>query len=209
MEFISGISECWWLSRTCRIDWNAWAAIGTVTAVFAAIFAPEIQRRFVRKNANFIFAAAYVSDIGSAVAVLDTLLQEFPVGLGTDESHFAEGTLAASADRRDEFRKNADRMRVLAQREVDPSKWPAVDLELACDVTLAIDLARQIRDHGVAVANPNNKPADWPEFFKVHARIAAGTRIALLRAHETCRGAMRAIETRKGLSISLEDLKGK
>lgn len=37
MDMINGVSECWWLSRTCRIDWSAWSAIGSAAAVFVAL----------------------------------------------------------------------------------------------------------------------------------------------------------------------------
>jgi len=37
MSMIDGISQCWWLSKSCAVDWNAWAAIATAAATLLAL----------------------------------------------------------------------------------------------------------------------------------------------------------------------------
>lgn len=37
MEWINGVSPCWWLSTTCVVNWNAWSAIATGAATGLAL----------------------------------------------------------------------------------------------------------------------------------------------------------------------------
>ncbi|MEN5271887.1 hypothetical protein [Stenotrophomonas lactitubi] len=37
MGMINGLSQCWWLSSTCGVNWDAWAAVGTFLAAFIAL----------------------------------------------------------------------------------------------------------------------------------------------------------------------------
>jgi len=33
MSMLDGVSQCWWLSKTCVVNWNAWSAAGAIAAV--------------------------------------------------------------------------------------------------------------------------------------------------------------------------------
>ncbi|MGV6491331.1 hypothetical protein ACTUVK_000494 [Stenotrophomonas rhizophila] len=37
MSMLDGVSQCWWLSRSCAVDWNAWASIATAAATGLAL----------------------------------------------------------------------------------------------------------------------------------------------------------------------------
>ncbi|PPU41205.1 hypothetical protein [Xanthomonas arboricola] len=37
MGMLDGVSQCWWLSKNCVVNWDAWAAIGTLAAVAVAL----------------------------------------------------------------------------------------------------------------------------------------------------------------------------
>ncbi|MBB3822273.1 hypothetical protein FHT03_001044 [Xanthomonas arboricola] len=54
MGFLDGVSECWWLSSNCVINWDAWSAIGTVAATGVALFfgvqSVELQARVRRSR---------------------------------------------------------------------------------------------------------------------------------------------------------------
>ncbi|MCW0370899.1 hypothetical protein [Xanthomonas sacchari] len=47
MSLFDGASECWWLSKSCVVNWDAWSAVGTLLAVFVAVrtSANEARRR--------------------------------------------------------------------------------------------------------------------------------------------------------------------
>lgn len=37
MSIIDGVSQCWWLSQSCVVDWDAWAAVATAAATALAL----------------------------------------------------------------------------------------------------------------------------------------------------------------------------
>lgn len=48
MGMVDGLSQCWWLSSTCEVNWDAWAAVGTFLAAFIALriaLAEQARRR--------------------------------------------------------------------------------------------------------------------------------------------------------------------
>jgi hypothetical protein len=45
MSMLEGVSECWMLSRTCVVNWDAWAAVGTVSAVVVSLMLAGRQGR--------------------------------------------------------------------------------------------------------------------------------------------------------------------
>jgi hypothetical protein len=140
-----GVSQCWWLSEACRIDWEAWAAVGTVAAVFAAVFAPSIQRNLVRRRANALFMAAYMHDLVDAHACLKKTDEAMPIGKETDLSMWVD---ANSLIRREHRVDYADSIKFglsrLAGRDVDLTKWPAVDMHVATGVVIAIETTKAV-----------------------------------------------------------------
>lgn len=140
-----GVSQCWWLSNACRIDWEAWAAVGTVAAVFAAVFAPSIQRQLARRRATALFMAAYMHDLVDAHACLRTTDSNQPVGKGTDESAFLDAQIMVGPEHRSNYVESI-RFAVsrLSQRDVDLTKWPSVDLHVATGVVIAIETTKAV-----------------------------------------------------------------
>lgn len=45
MAILEGVSECWMLGETCVVNWDAWAAIGTVSAVVVSLVLAGSQVR--------------------------------------------------------------------------------------------------------------------------------------------------------------------
>lgn len=144
MSMLDGVSQCWWLSETCVVNWNAWAAIGTVAAVFTAVFAPTFQRLLIRKRANALFALAYRADLFSALGTVRRMRRKFPFGMNTAEAHAAEGLLHTDEAFRKNLATEAKELESLASREVDLTKWQGVDIGLAAKVALAIETTKHL-----------------------------------------------------------------
>ncbi|MBH1778231.1 hypothetical protein I5W36_16565 [Stenotrophomonas maltophilia] len=148
----------------CVVWWDAWAAVGTVLAVFTAIFGPSIQRRFfLRKKANAVFAAAYRSDTLMARIILDGLIESFPVSAETDPDSAAPVVhpLADSAEEREYFEQYTEKLSSLANREVDGSKWPAADLDLILAVAHAVQSAKDVVRLGKQVNGEDAGRRGW------------------------------------------------
>ncbi|WP_159095108.1 hypothetical protein [Stenotrophomonas sp. ZAC14A_NAIMI4_1] len=52
MGIIDGISECWWISQSCVVDWDAWAAIATAAATMLALTLALKETRARRRKAR-------------------------------------------------------------------------------------------------------------------------------------------------------------
>lgn len=165
-----GVSECWWLSRSCEVNWDAWAAIGTVAAVFTAVFAPTIQRLLVRKKANAMFALAYRTDLFSVLSSVQELRRQYPFGSGNGDAFTAEAMLLTDEQFRVGLIADADALDILTARDVDLTKWQGVDVRLAAKVALAIETTKNLHMLYVnlAVAGRNG---DAGPFFHVAEHI--------------------------------------
>lgn len=170
-----GVSQCWWLSKTCEVNWDAWAAVGTVTAVFAAVFAPSIQQRLVRRKATALFMAAYMHDLVDAHACLRKVDTDMPVGKDTERSMWVDAHHLINREHRVSY---ADSLKFglsrLAVREVDLTKWPAVDLHAATGVVIAIETAKAVL--AAATALPDLEKEKIPGTLKI---IRGGINAAL------------------------------
>ncbi|MEA9738644.1 hypothetical protein VDF74_06520 [Xanthomonas campestris pv. raphani] len=144
MGMLDGVSQCWWLSENCVVNWDAWSAIGTVAAVFAAVLAPAIQRRFVRRKSNALFLFSYMSDVVDALACLRRLDSGWPIKKDVSNAEQVAAAMQIKGNQElfaAEMKKAAGR---LAAREVDPAKWPAVDVELAASMVMAIESVKAV-----------------------------------------------------------------
>lgn len=159
----NGISPCMEPGvGDCVVWWDAWAAVGTVLAVFTAIFGPAIQRRFIlRKKANAVFAAAYRNDTLRAKIFLDGLIKTYPIAAQTDEAALVEAKLKESPEEREDFEEYAAKMSCLADREVDGSKWPAADLDLILAVAHAVQSAKEVVRLGKHLNSSSAENRDW------------------------------------------------
>jgi len=194
-----GVSECWWLSKTCVVNWDAWAAVGTVAAVFAAIFAPALQRLLVRRRANALFALAYRGDILFAAIKVRRIKKQFPVGTNNDAAWAAEALLSTDKAVRAELAELAETLNVLTEREVDLTKWPAVDLRLAAKIALAIETVRHFQQAAVLLTEPGEEP-NWTENFATVERMLKGAGAALEAADDAAVEAVAPLSKQKKLS---------
>lgn len=145
MSMLDGVSQCWWLSSTCAVNWNAWAAVGTVAAVFAAIFAPAIQRLLIRRRANAMFALAYRVDLLTALTLVRSIRNEFPFGMNNAEAWAAEALVMNDETFRARLESQVDGLDSITSRDVDLTKWVGVDIRLAAKVALAIETTRHLQ----------------------------------------------------------------
>lgn len=146
MSMLDGVSQCWVLSETCVVNWNAWAALGTVAAVFSAVFAPSIQRRFVRKRANALFFFAHLGPVVETMTFLQDLNGVHPAGSDSAFEPAFLDALRASKEEREQYRDRvAFGVAPLAECTVDAARWPGIDMKNAALLAVAIDACRAVR----------------------------------------------------------------
>lgn len=160
MSMLDGVSQCWWLSQTCEINWDAWAAVGTVAAVFAAVLAPMIQRAFVRRKANALFALSYRADVINVQLRMEGIAKAYPMREQSGERYIVEVLLARAGPHRDDFLERARWLDVFSGRDVDLTKWPAVDLSLGAKLVVAIEAVRHYQLAANVLADPG-PDRDW------------------------------------------------
>lgn len=162
MSMLDGVSQCWLLSETCVVNWDAWAAIGTVAAVFAAIFAPAIQRLLIRRRANAMFALAYRIDLLMALTLVRSIRREFPFGMNNAEAWAAEALVLTDEKFREDFDSKVNGLDSVTSRDVDLTKWVGVDVGLAAKVALAIETTRHLQQaaRGLVAAARSGDAAD-------------------------------------------------
>lgn len=169
-EMRRGVSECWWLGTTCAVNWDAWSAVGTVSAVFVAVLAPSIQRAFSRRKANGLFALAYRADVINAQLRLENIRRDYPMRERDGARWAVETLLANEGPHRDGFLERAKWLDVLSRREVDLTKWPAVDLGLAAKVVVGIESVRHFQVGAVVLADPADD-RDWGRMLDSVAEV--------------------------------------
>lgn len=165
MSVLDGVSQCWWLSETCAVNWDAWAAVGTVAAVFAAVFAPSIQRRFARRKVNALFGMAYQRDVAAVKARLMLMNMRFPLNPESDTAWAVHSAIQPGGKNQPEFLKALDVLRAFASREVDISKWGSVDLDLAAKVA-ALIVSLKAFVHGADILATSNPDDAWQHFME-------------------------------------------
>lgn len=148
--------RCWPLGEKCEVNWDAWAAVGTCAAVAVALCGPAISRALVRKKANALFAMAYRKDLISAMVGLNSIADEYPFH-DTNVSWAVESMLEREGKARQQFLVLSRALSDLTSREVDLTKWPVVDLDLAAKVVVAIETTKQFQLGAEHFAHP---PAD-------------------------------------------------
>ncbi|MGE8282845.1 MAG: hypothetical protein ACN6PX_03135 [Stenotrophomonas lactitubi] len=164
MSMLDGVSQCWWLSKSCAVNWNAWAAIGTVAAVFAAIFGPSLQRMLIRRKANALFAFAFRGDVITVLVKLASIRDQFPIEKGHGAAWAAQELLRKDESARTDFMARARSLDVLTKRDLDMSKWPAVDLDLAAKLARAMESVRHFQMGAEVLATPEGD-RDWELMF--------------------------------------------
>lgn len=184
MSVLDGMSQCWLLSKDCVVWWDAWAAIGTVSAVFVAILLPEIQRRLVRDKANALFALAHVESVISANMRVQRL-QDF-LAMVDNSTDVPLPSLQASDAVREAFEKVAKAARGAFSGDVDVSRWPSVDIDVVFDVVNVISKLHVVVE-GAKVLRNDPVDRDWP-------RMLASIEKVVTDADEACTHAIRRLK---------------
>lgn len=174
MSMLDGMSQCWWLSPTCVVNWDAWAAVGTCAAVLVALFGPAIQRLAVRRRVNAMFAIGIKADLLSAMNHLEEMRRRFSFGTDSDESWYEHRSIIKGGVRADELQSFVQALAPLAEQDIDLTRWSVVDLRLASKVALAIASLKEFRRIAVWVGSIVEDD-DWE-------RTSNSLRRALLRA---------------------------
>ena len=178
MNWLKGFSTCSELGVDgCVIWWDAWAAIGTVFAVFVAIAGPSIQRRFfLRKKANAVFASAFKSDVVKARIAAERLIVDFPLSVESEQSIANVKNLMNSSEWRSAFEQRTAKLAILGSRDLDGSKWPAVDLDLILAVADGIQGASDVMYVGEVMTTGHTEQRDWSMMLPMfHDQIQTAT----------------------------------
>lgn len=149
--------------------WEALSAIGTIGAVVVALFGPAIQRRYVRKKSNALFALAYRSSIVTAKVRLESLAKSWPLDHRGDDAWSVHSTLTRSGETQSNFLKICARLDELTGREVDLTKWGSADLDLAAKISVAIESTAHFQV-GAATLAHDTDGRNWTAMMdSVHA----------------------------------------
>ncbi|HFJ9785499.1 hypothetical protein K7574_14850 [Stenotrophomonas maltophilia] len=164
MSMLDGVSQCWRLSETCAVNWEAWSAVGTVAAVFIAIFAPSIQRMLARRKVNALFGMTYQREVARVHARLEMMSMRFPLEPKSDTAWAVHSAIQLGGSSQAEFTKALDILQGFAAREIDITKWGAVDLELPAKVA-ALIVSVQAFVHGAEILATTLPDDGWMEFM--------------------------------------------
>ncbi|WP_294995458.1 hypothetical protein [uncultured Stenotrophomonas sp.] len=145
----------------CVVWWDAWAAVGTVSAVFAAIFAPAIQRRMQRKRLNALFAASYINNAVSIGVYFSNLRKEFPLDEISVEAADAAWKLANLEAARSRFQYLSQKLEGDHACGFDASKWPGVDLDLLLGMAHMLEAVSDVLHCGRTLGTMENE--DWKD----------------------------------------------
>ncbi|WP_414490760.1 hypothetical protein [Stenotrophomonas maltophilia] len=187
MSMLDGVSQCWWLSETCVVNWEAWSAVGTVAAVFIAIFAPSIQRMLARRKVNALFGMTYQREVARVQARLEMMNMTFPLEPKSDTAWAVHSAIQLGGSGQAQFIRALDILQAFAAREIDITKWGAVDLDLPAKVA-ALIVSVQAFVHGAEILATTLPDDGWMEFMaNVHvaqqrAQKDAGNALVALNA---------------------------
>ncbi|MGW8276038.1 hypothetical protein [Xanthomonas axonopodis] len=133
--------RCWPLGPSCEVNWDAWAAMGTMAGVLAALFAPFVRDYFLRKKASRLFAITY-DQVLSAIELQIEEICAHPSYAGQN-SVITDAWVRVDDDAQKELRNRAVRLQLATEIDVDVTKWPGLDMHLALEVVYAITDARR------------------------------------------------------------------
>jgi len=118
----------------------------------------------IRRKANALFALAYRGDVLAALVKLASIRDRFPLHEEQGSAWAAQGLLQREESARIEFLARARSLDLLTKRELDMSKWPAVDLELAATLARAMESVRHFQAGAEVLAVPEGD-RDWELMF--------------------------------------------
>lgn len=193
MGWIDGISECWVLSAGCRVDWDAWAAVGTAAGVLIALLGPSVRAATQRRRANALFALSFEQDLRLAQARMQTIETNFPIA-GADEVSWAcEALLTTNFESRYELLHLNEVLVTIGSKEIDLSRWPAaVSLTLAAQVSAAL---HAVKDLSIAIRTigTGNHESRWDDFWPIYREELRKAKIQVQRASLAVKDAVRAV----------------
>jgi len=76
MSMLDGVSQCWWLSKTCAVDWTAWGTLGGWTAAaatFLAVLLPYYRERRRARLRSKLTLGAYAQSLDRFARRLDMM----------------------------------------------------------------------------------------------------------------------------------------
>lgn len=138
MSFSDGISECWWLSETCVVNWDAWASIGTVAGVVTALSVPAIKRFFASRRVSAIFAAAHITQLEAAQTAIKNFHSAYSFAAPSGELIDKRLALKNDAGLDKAAETLVEKLAPVLALEVDLSKYPDVGTLLAADVSRSL-----------------------------------------------------------------------
>jgi len=96
---------------------------------------------------------------------MNTLRQEFPLSPGGESAWAVHAAIQLSGQSQKRFVEMYRHLDLLGMREVDITRWPAVDLELAALVAVAIEHLKhfQFGAETIATTNPGD---EWNELMR-------------------------------------------
>jgi hypothetical protein len=144
------------------MDWEAVSAVGTVGAVVVALFGPAIQRRFVRKKTNALFALAYRYSVVGALGRLENLAKKYPLDPQDGRAWSVHDSIVRGGAVQKDFLEICGRLDELSALDVDMTKWVAADLDLAAKISVAIESASHFQ-HGAETVALFSGTENWVE----------------------------------------------
>ncbi|AZM72875.1 hypothetical protein C9397_14425 [Xanthomonas vasicola pv. vasculorum] len=167
MGMLDGVSQCWWLSRYCIVNWDAWAAIATAVGVCTALAAPWLRDMAFRRKANAIFSLAYIHELKRVAAVLHNFETAFPYGSGSVFQREAEMSFGFDLTSRADFQALTEQLAMTTGYDVDLSKWPSVSITLAYKVASALHAVVRF-EHGAQIGNTIKSDGNWSDFWGLY-----------------------------------------
>lgn len=171
--------RCWPLGPTCEVNWDAWAAIGTMVGVLTALAAPWIRDFALRRKADAVFALAYKKSMLDGVLAVSKFERRF-------REDPSEKIDSESGEALRDFKAITDELLLVAAQDLDVSRWPAVSQGLAHSVAEALYLLRQFEPYlDLMVRRLKSEGPSEKEWNTFH-RYLAVTASAVRKADDQC-----------------------
>ncbi|KAA9003513.1 hypothetical protein FJU31_04205 [Stenotrophomonas cyclobalanopsidis] len=192
MSFSDGISECWWLSETCVINWDAWASIGTVAGVVTALSVPAVKRFFASRRVSAIFAAAHVTQLETAQAAIKNFKSVYSFAAPSGEAIDKRLALKNDAGLVEAAEALIENLAPVRALEVDLSKYPDVGTLLAADVSRSLYFVSYISKLAGLLQFDRSRVEDevWIKFCVAFDRNLSNGLAVLDHATEGCSAAI-------------------
>lgn len=182
--------RCGPLGPSCEVNWDAWAAMGTMAGVLTALATPWIRDWVLQEKVDGIFALAFQAMLSHSATRLWTMREQFPLGYEDASSGEMEAHVMANVAERVRIGELAYELTIAGKREVDLTRWPSVSPGLAHSVAAAIYAIENFGRCAQAGASWNDDPSKWPDYFLSYRESLTAAQRAVDDAWKQCRRAM-------------------